>query len=61
MKPGGLVRGMTALDATTLVVGSMIGSGIFIVSTESARVLGSPGWLLAAWTIAGLSTLAAAL
>jgi APA family basic amino acid/polyamine antiporter len=52
---------MTALDATTLVVGSMIGSGIFIVSAESARVLGSPGWLLAAWTLAGLSTLAAAL
>ncbi|HEY6930551.1 MAG TPA: amino acid permease [Thermoanaerobaculia bacterium] len=52
---------MTALDATTLVVGSMIGSGIFIVSAESARVLGSPGWLLAAWTIAGISTLVAAL
>ena len=61
MKPEGLVRGMTALDATTLVVGSMIGSGIFIVSAESARILGSPGWLLAAWTVAGISTLVAAL
>jgi APA family basic amino acid/polyamine antiporter len=64
--PGGtvrpqLVRGISTFDATALVVGSMIGSGIFIVSAESARVLGSPGWLLAAWTIAGISTLVAAL
>ena len=48
-------------DATALVVGSMIGSGIFIVSAESSRVVGSAGWLLAAWTIAGLSTMVAAL
>ena len=60
-KPERLVRGMSTFDATALVVGSMIGSGIFIVSAESARVLGSPGWLLAAWTIAGISTLIAAL
>ena len=44
-----------------LVVGSMIGSGIFIVSAESARRVGSPGWLLAAWAIAGALTMAAAL
>ena len=56
-----LVRGIGRLDATALVVGSMIGSGIFIVSAESARVLGAPGWLLAAWTIAGLLTLLASL
>lgn len=55
------VRGIGRLDATTLVVGSMIGSGIFIVSAESARVLGSPGWLLAAWGIAGTLTMIAAL
>jgi APA family basic amino acid/polyamine antiporter len=61
LKPEGLVRGISTFDATALVVGSMIGSGIFIVSAESARVLGSPGWLLAAWTIAGFSTLVAAL
>ena len=61
MTPQHLVRRISAFDATTLVVGSMIGSGIFIVSAESARVLGSPGWLLAVWTIAGLSTMAAAL
>ena len=56
-----LVRGIGRLDATTLVVGSMIGSGIFIVSAKSARVLGSGGWLLAAWAIAGVLTMVAAL
>jgi APA family basic amino acid/polyamine antiporter len=40
------------VDATALVVGSMIGSGIFIVSAESSRVAGSPGWLLTACAIA---------
>ncbi|MGH9368602.1 MAG: amino acid permease, partial [Thermoanaerobaculia bacterium] len=59
--PGRLSRQIGVLDATTLVVGSMIGSGIFIVSAESARLLGSAGWLLAAWTVAGLSTMIAAL
>ena len=49
------------MDATALVVGSMIGSGIFIVSAESSRVAGSPGWLLAAWAIAGALTMMAAL
>lgn len=56
-----LVRGIGPLDATALVVGSMIGSGIFIVSAESARVVGSMGWLLAAWAIAGAMTMVAAL
>jgi basic amino acid/polyamine antiporter, APA family len=56
-----LVRGIGWLDATTLVVGSMIGSGIFIVSAKSARALGSGGWLLAAWAIAGVLTMIAAL
>ncbi len=56
-----LRRGIGRLDAAALVVGSMIGSGIFIVSAESARRLGSSGWLLAAWAIAGLLTLTAAL
>ncbi len=48
-------------DATALVVGSMIGSGIFIVSAESARLVGTPGRLLAVWAAAGLLTLLAAL
>jgi APA family basic amino acid/polyamine antiporter len=56
-----LVRGIGVLDATTLVVGSMIGSGIFIVSAESSRLLGSPGWLLVTWTVAGVLTIVAAL
>lgn len=56
-----LVRGIGRLDATTLVVGSMIGSGIFIVSAKSARVLGSGGWVVAAWAIAGILTMIAAL
>ena len=61
MKSPDLVRGIGLFDATALVVGSMIGSGIFIVSAESARVLGSAGWLLAAWGIAGILTMVAAL
>jgi basic amino acid/polyamine antiporter, APA family len=56
-----LVRGLSLLDATMIVVGSMIGSGIFITSAESARLVGSPGWLLAAWAIAGVLTLTGAL
>ncbi len=56
-----LVRGLGLLDASMIVVGSMIGSGIFITSAESARLVGSPGWLLAAWAIAGLLTITGAL
>jgi basic amino acid/polyamine antiporter, APA family len=56
-----LVRGLGLLDASMIVVGSMIGSGIFITSAESARLIGSPGWLLAAWGIAGLLTITGAL
>src|SRR5262252_5496347 len=44
-----------------LVAGSMIGSGIFIVSAEMARDVGSPGWLLLSWVITGILTLTAAL
>jgi len=56
-----LVRGLTLLDATMIVVGSMIGSGIFITSAESSRLVGSPGWLLAAWALAGVMTITGAL
>src|SRR5918992_3599977 len=56
-----LVRGLSLLDATMIVVGSMIGSGIFIVSAESSRLVGSPGWLLMAWALAGLLTITGAL
>lgn len=44
-----------------IVIGSMIGSGIFITSAESARLIGSPGWLLVAWALAGLLTITGAL
>src|SRR4051812_43990738 len=56
-----LVRELGPLDATMIVMGSMIGSGIFITSAESARLVGSPGWLLAAWALAGLMTVSGAL
>ncbi|HVG31601.1 MAG TPA: amino acid permease [Pyrinomonadaceae bacterium] len=56
-----LVRGLGLMDATMIVVGSMIGSGIFIASAESTRLIGSPGWLLAAWALAGLLTITGAL
>ena len=56
-----LERGLGPLDATMIVVGSMIGSGIFIVSAESSRLVGSPGWLLAAWALAGVLTITGAL
>ena len=49
------------MDATMLVAGSMIGSGIFIVSADIVRNVGSSGWLMAVWLITGFMTLAAAL
>lgn len=55
------VRGLGLLDSTMIVAGSMIGSGIFIVSADIARQVGSPGWLLVVWIITGLLTLMAAI
>ncbi len=60
-EPTGLEARLGLLDATALVAGSMIGSGIFIVSADIARRLPAPGWLLAVWTIAGALTVAGAL
>ena len=54
-------RGLGLFDSTMVVVGSMIGSGIFIVSADMARRLGSPGWLLVAWVVTGVLTITAAL
>src|ERR1700741_3667268 len=56
-----LVRGLTLVDGTMIVIGSMIGSGIFITSAESSRLVGSPGWLLVAWALAGVMTITGAL
>jgi APA family basic amino acid/polyamine antiporter len=54
-------RGLGLYASTMVVVGSMIGSGIFIVPSEMSRQVGSPGWLLAAWVITGVLTIAGAL
>jgi APA family basic amino acid/polyamine antiporter len=54
-------RALRLYDATMLVIGSMIGSGIFIVSADIARTVGSGGWLLAVWVITGLMTVTGAL
>jgi len=57
----GFVRGLGLFSATNLVAGAMIGSGIFIVSQDIVAKLGSPGWLLLAWVVTGLLTVAGAL
>src|SRR5205085_16058 len=49
------------LDGTMIVAGSMIGSGIFIVSADITRNVGSAGWLIAVWLITGFMTLTAAI
>ena len=58
---GGLVRVLSLFDATMLVAGSMIGSGIFIVSAAVARQVGSPFWLLTLWLASGVITVVGAL
>lgn len=52
---------LNLFDSTSIVIGSMIGSGIFIVSADMSRQLGSPGWLLITWIITGIMTIIAAL
>ena len=52
---------LSLTDATLIVSGSMIGSGIFIVSSEMARTVGSAGWLILAWVLTGVVTLLGAL
>jgi APA family basic amino acid/polyamine antiporter len=54
-------RGLGLYDSTMIVVGAMIGSGIFIVSADMARNIGSPGWLLGAWVLTGALTIVGAL
>src|SRR5580693_2632170 len=57
----GFSRGLGLFDSTMIVAGSMIGSAIFIVSADMSRQLGSSGWLLLSWVIAGVLTITAAL
>src|SRR5207302_2165487 len=59
-KATGFVRGLGLLDSTMIVAGSMIGSGIFIVSADMSRQVGAPGWLLVAWLVTGVLTIIAA-
>jgi basic amino acid/polyamine antiporter, APA family len=56
-----LVKGLGLVSATTLVMGSMIGSGIFIVSAEIAREVDSPALLILAWVVTGFLTITGAL
>src|SRR3954464_8367365 len=57
----GFVKGLGLTDATTLVMGSMIGSGIFIVSADVARQVKSPGLLILCWLLGAALTIVAAL
>lgn len=58
--PADLVKGLGLFDSTTIVMGSMIGSGIFIVAADIARQVRSPGLFLLTWVISGLMTILAA-
>jgi len=60
-KEQGFVRGLGLFDSTMIVIGVMIGSGIFIVSADMSRLLNSPGWMLMAWVLTGVLTIIAAL
>jgi APA family basic amino acid/polyamine antiporter len=59
IKPDNFKRELGLLDGTMLVVGSMIGSGIFIASSDMVRQLGSAGWLIAMWVLTGVITVTA--
>ena len=57
----GFKKRLNLFDSTSIVIGSMIGSGIFIVSADISRTVGSPGWLMVVWILTGLMTVFAAL
>jgi APA family basic amino acid/polyamine antiporter len=56
-----LIRGLGLRDTTALVVGTMIGTGVFLKTTPMAQAVGSPKWVLLAWVVAGAMSLAGAL
>lgn len=60
-EPNIMKRELRLIDATLLVIGSMIGSGIFIVAADITRNVGSAGWLIITWVITGVMTMLAAL
>src|SRR5215472_323282 len=57
----GFVRGLNLFDSVMVTIGVMIGSGIFIVTADMSRMINSPGWVLMAWLLTGVLTMAAAL
>src|SRR3954454_11748744 len=57
----GFIRELGLFDSVMIVIGTMIGSGIFIVPAEMSRVLGGGGWVLVAWAVTGVLTIAAAI
>ena len=57
----GLVKGLGLMDSTTLVMGSMIGSGVFIVAADISRQVQSPGLMIMTWVVTAILTLTAAL
>jgi APA family basic amino acid/polyamine antiporter len=59
-QPSDLIKGLGLFDSTTLVMGSMIGSGVFIVAAEVSRQVRSPGLFFLTWVISGLMTVIAA-
>ena len=61
MSENKLERSLGLVDATLIVAGSMIGSGIFIVTSQMARDVGSAGWILVVWALTGFITVLAAL
>ncbi|HLK66368.1 MAG TPA: amino acid permease [Bryobacteraceae bacterium] len=60
-RENGLVKGLGLLDSTTLVMGSMIGSGVYIVAADISRQVQSPGLLIMTWVVTAILTLTAAL
>src|SRR5258708_25804888 len=60
-KDTGLTKGLGLLDGTTLVMGSMIGSGVFIVAADISRQVQSPGLMIMTWVVTAALTLIAAL
>src|SRR5262247_2469841 len=60
-RDGGLVKGLGLIDSTTLVMGSMIGSGVFIVAADISRQVQSPGLMMMTWFVTAILTLIAAL
>ena len=60
-KSSGFIRELGTFDSVMIVIGTMIGSGIFIVPADMSRVIGSSGWLLVAWLVTGVLTIAAAI